>query len=315
MGVGQFFYAVNFSSFGMLGIGFIGPLPFVIIVAFKVALACKTKVVTGAFIDKNNSNLVDKEGKLKKKNLIPLLGNLYGNFAHIFFYSLAYKFAKMGGINQGVVPILTLFAAIFNCVAFYFGFNEKLNFPKVLGMMLAILCGCLLLVDSAGKKGETFIDESGAEQSKALYSFYSLGLAFLVPIALSSKHYLIRKYQSSYNYYFLAIDSAILESLSCSIFFLVFMADNEVEIEQLLIGGLTGGLMIIGRIYIAVGIAEGVAGPAQSVMSTNGIWMTILAVTVDGQELSFLQLMGIVSGLSGAFTVGMGDFLMGKIMK
>mmetsp|Transcript_11641 Transcript_11641/g.19669 ORF Transcript_11641/g.19669 Transcript_11641/m.19669 type:complete len:130 (+) Transcript_11641:701-1090(+) len=129
-------------------------------------------------------------------------------------------------------------------------------------MLFALGCAALLMVDSASKKGETFTDESGEEQSKAAYSFYALGLAFLVPIGFTFKHFVIRKYQKSYNCYYLPVDSAILESLTCSFFLIFYLDENAITTEQIVLGGLSGCLMVLGRIFIAVGIAEGVAGPA-----------------------------------------------------
>ena len=53
--------------------------------------------------------------------------------------------------------------------------------------------------------------------SQSTYTFYSLGLAFLVPINLSMKHFTIRKFKGSYNYMILPVDSGILEMLACTI--------------------------------------------------------------------------------------------------
>uniref|UniRef100_A0A7S3CMZ1 EamA domain-containing protein n=1 Tax=Strombidium rassoulzadegani TaxID=1082188 RepID=A0A7S3CMZ1_9SPIT len=176
-------------------------------------------------------------------------------------------------------------------------------------MLFAIGCAILLLVDSSRRRGKTFFDESGAEKSTTFYAFLSLGLAFLVPIGFTYKHFVIRKYLDSYNYYYLAIDCAILESITCSLFLILYMRENQLEMDQILMGSLSGWLMVLGRIFIAVGIAEGVAGPAQAIMSTNGIWVTLLTHFLDGQVITQLQILAIASGVLGAFIIGMGDFL------
>jgi len=288
MGVGQFIYATNFSYIGTQGTGFLGSIPLAILVLFKLILAIKNKVKKGVFIDKENSNIIDTEGKIKWKNIVPILGNWYANSAQVFLFTYAYKFAKLAGLNQGIVPILTLFASFFNSAIFYFVFGEKISLPKALGMVFAISCALLLMIESTSKKGETFVDESGVEQSKEIYAFYCLGLAMLVPVGYSLKHFLVRRFQKSYNYYYLPIDSSIFENLTLVVFFGIYLQDNEVSTGDFFLGGLAGSLMVIGRIFIAVGIAEGVAGPAQAIMSTNGIWMTLLALIFDGQALSLL---------------------------
>ena len=83
--------------------------------------------------------------------------------AQVFLYSLAYKFAKIGGMNQGIVPCLTLFASFFNAIVFYLYFKEKLSGSNLIGMAFALGCAICLSVFSAMKKGETVLDESGVE--------------------------------------------------------------------------------------------------------------------------------------------------------
>jgi hypothetical protein len=46
--------------------------------------------------------------------------------------------------------------------------------------------------------------------------------------------------------------------------------------------------MVAGRVLVAMAVAEGFGGPAQSLMSCNTIYTTILTVTVDGQLLTTL---------------------------
>lgn len=89
---------------------------------FKLGDLIRTKVRTGKFIDLEHSNFFDKEGKFQKKNLIPLLGNWYANTQHTFVFTFCFKFVKMGGMNQGIVPIMTTLATLFNSILFYFYF-------------------------------------------------------------------------------------------------------------------------------------------------------------------------------------------------
>ena len=101
-----------------------------------------------------------------------------------------------------------------------------------------------------------------------------------MPIGFSLKHFVIRYYKGSYNYVDQPLDSGILECLTVCI---PIIWHREYTMEGMLYGGLAGFLMLLGRIYIAYGIAEGLAGPAQSIMATNAMWLTILTVIFDGQ--------------------------------
>jgi drug/metabolite transporter (DMT)-like permease len=123
----------------------------------------------------------------------------------------------MGGLNQGVIPIMTTFSSIFTSILFYYFFNEKLSCMKTFGMILTISSVVFLAVDAAKDgSGDTGYDY----ESK--YAFYALGLAMLVPFHFSLKHFLIRKYKGSYNYNFLPIDSGILETAACSVFAVMY---------------------------------------------------------------------------------------------
>ena len=66
-------------------------------------------------------------------------------------FTLAFKYAKLGGLNQGCVPIMTIFATIFNSISFYLGFGETISYPKLFGMMVAVSCVVYLSIDSANK--------------------------------------------------------------------------------------------------------------------------------------------------------------------
>ena len=68
-----------------------------------------------------------------------------------------------------------------------------------------------------------------------------------------------------------------------------------------------------GRVFIALAVAEGLAGPAQSLMAMNSLYMTILTVFIDGQDLSSLQAAALATGLTGSAIISVGDKLYSKI--
>ena len=63
MGIGSYIFAVYQSKFGLNGVGIGGPAPLIVIIIWKIIYAFKNKVRIGVFIDKNNSNILTKEGK------------------------------------------------------------------------------------------------------------------------------------------------------------------------------------------------------------------------------------------------------------
>ena len=100
MGTGQYFFASNFSHEGITATAYVGPGAFTILLLFKMLDTVRMKCQTGSFINYSKSNLWDKEGKVQWINLVPLLGNLYANSSHLFFFSYSFKFAKWGGLER-----------------------------------------------------------------------------------------------------------------------------------------------------------------------------------------------------------------------
>lgn len=77
--------------------------------------------------------------------------------------------------------------------------------------------------------------------------------------------------------------------------------------EQFFLGGLAGAFMLTAKVFISLGVSEGFGGPAQAIMSLNSVWMAILTVLINDQELTLLQLLGLIVGLSGGFIIAFGD--------
>jgi hypothetical protein len=180
-------------------------------------------------------------------------------------------------MNQGIIPIITTMATLYNSIIFYKAFGETVSPPKIFGMLFTIGCVVCLALDSAGRKA---VPGSGTDP---IYSLYALICGFFVPIGFSFKHYLIRKYKGSYDSNYLPFDSAILESISCAIFIPFYIAEKGMySLDSFALGSVAGCLMVAGRVLVAMSVAEGFGGPAQSLMSTNTIYTTILTITIDG---------------------------------
>jgi len=111
------------------------------------------------------------------------------------------------------------------------------------------------------------------------------------------------------------LDSGILEMTTCCIFSIYYQATEGFTARDLLVGGISGVLQLNGRIFMALGVSEGLGGPAQSLMSTNAVVMTVLTCIVDKQSLSTYQLLGLISGLTGAFIIAMGDIIFAKMSR
>ena len=62
-----------------------------------------------------------------------------------------------------------------------------------------------------------------------------------------------------------------------------------------------GMLMCLGRIFVTIGVAVGLAGPAEALMSTHALYQSLITAVYKGKALSILEIMGVLLGLVGVF--------------
>ena len=86
-----------------------------------------------------------------------------------------------------------------------------------------------------------------------------------------------------------------------------------IRLQELLIGGVAGILISSGRILISIGVSLGLAGPAQSLMSTHALHQAFWSAMVAGQALSLPQLLGLLLGLLAVCSISYFDHLANKI--
>jgi hypothetical protein len=192
---------------------------------------------------------------------VPLIGNWFANTAHVFLFNFAFKFAKLGGINQGVIAISVVFASVFNSIVFYCAFGEKIGCGHFIGMFLIVTCGILLSIAASSKKASVTLT---GETSESAYGFYALACAMMVPVNFSFKHFLIRKFKGTYNSFDLSFDSNVAENLTFVIMTFIFLdrMEGENEVQNWIVGSIAGFVYSVARIGIAMAVSEGYGGPA-----------------------------------------------------
>ena len=142
LGFGRFFYATSFAKYGAPGIGAIGPSTVIIVLSVKLGLNIPYRCRNGRWLKEKDSNLLNDppHRTIKWWNLFVLM--FYSAPSLVIFICLTYawRFAKLGGINQGVISILNSFASIINIIVFYFAFGEKTNATQIFGIALMLVC-------------------------------------------------------------------------------------------------------------------------------------------------------------------------------
>ena len=99
MGTGAAIFATHYADLGFQGGGLSGPTVFIAFFLLWAIRVVVYRVKSGAWTNPKNSRLVWPDGKLKKSNLVPLLGNATVNVSYLIVMTYAWYFAELGGIN------------------------------------------------------------------------------------------------------------------------------------------------------------------------------------------------------------------------
>ena len=113
----------------------------------------------------------------------------------------------------------------------------------------------------------------------------------------------------------MAIDGLILEYLLYALmaFQAFVIGDAPFTSYNLLMGAVASVFIITGKISIALAVANGIAGPAASLSSTQAIYATLLTTFVSQQGMSAYEIGGVILGLTGASIISMGDIIIAKL--
>ena len=149
MGIALYIYATKLSQKGLVATAYVGPIPLAASIFCKILLTFYSKLKNGEYWNKSRSNFINEDGSFNNKNIWPLLVNIYANCAHYIFFTLAFKYAKLADINQGVVTIITIMATILNAISFYCAFGEKPSCSKYVGMLFCAGTTVFLGINSA----------------------------------------------------------------------------------------------------------------------------------------------------------------------
>lgn len=86
-----------------------------------------------------------------------------------------------------------------------------------------------------------------------------------------------------------------------------------IEWKDIGIGFVAELLMETARILLSYGVAIGLAGPAQALMSTHALHQALAGAIFASQTLTPLQIGGILLGLVGVFSISYFDHLANKV--
>jgi hypothetical protein len=102
MGLGNYFLGIHLSDAGVFGMGFTGPVPFLILIGYRVVEAIRNQYLKGTPVDMAKTNWfvrLDNKLMFKRRNLVALAGNFIPNLIILLCLTLSFKYAALGGMN------------------------------------------------------------------------------------------------------------------------------------------------------------------------------------------------------------------------
>ncbi|CDW81466.1 UNKNOWN [Stylonychia lemnae] len=300
------------SDDGIKALSNIGLAPYVILVGYRLNQFIRNKRKFGTLVNYGRSNYFDEFQNFKWKNLIPLLGNGLTNLFNLVTITMAFKYAKLANMNQGIVSTLNTLTSVYNLFIFYFGFGERVTIIQFIGMLVMLSCIAFVSISTRQE-----IPENSPQSYEDLQ--YNAGIsliyAFLSPLCLSIKHIFVRKYRQQYNSWDVSIDALIFEYQIYILFAVYYFLNESLVWSDLIIGTVGSLFMASGKVLIVLAVANGLAGPAASLASTQILYVTILSIIVSGQGIKTLEVMALVFGFLGATIISSGDFMYKKLFK
>ena len=320
MGTGSAIFATNYADLGYEGGGLTGPGVFLIFLFILVIRETVHKCKTGSWVKAGDeSRLLWANGNVKWSNLVPLLGNATVNVSYLIVMTYAWYFARLGEINQGVVSALLALASLINVVSFYFGFGEKIGWLHLIGVIFMVASVICIGAAAGSHSGEVETDEElegDGGLSIAMNGFLAILCGLGGPTVVSTQHFLIRKYKPQYNGISQALDAAVIEFFVLTLFLIPLSnTDFTITWTDLAIGAGAGLLMCMGRVFVTIGVAIGLAGPAEALMSTHALYQSLISAIFAGQTLSVIEILGVLLGLAGVFFMAFLDTCVDKCQK
>lgn len=182
-------------------------------------------------------------------------------------------------------------------------------------MVASVICIGAAAGSHSGEKESDEELEAGGGRSKTLNGVLAIICGLGGPTVVSTQHYLIRRFKPQYNGIAQALDAAIFEFFILTCFLIPLSNNSEFTITwtDLGIGTAAGLLMCLGRVSVTIGVAIGLAGPAEALMSTHALYQSVLSLIFAGQHLTLLELLGVILGLAGVFFMAFLDTCVEKI--
>ena len=201
-----------------------------------------------------------------------------------------------------MISSLLSFASVINIVVFYCAFGEKVSKLHLIGVFF-MFCGVACIGAAAATSDANSLDaelDTGG-RSPLLNGILALVVGFGGPCIISIQHYIIRRFNANYSGLEQAYDAAWLTNL-LFFFFLIPLQDKMVLTwTDIGVGFAAELLMETSRILLSYGVAIGLAGPAQALMSTHALHQALCGAIFASQTLNALQISGILLGLVGVF--------------
>ena len=227
MGLGNFIYASNLSRFGLKGLGVMGPGVLSTFLIVKLAREYHYFKKQARWFKTQNSTWLTEKGEVYYRNGVPLVVNGLTNLGFTFVMTFAQRFAKMGGMNQGIISTLVSFASVFNVFLFAKIFNEQVTRSQLLGILLIILAVCCFAMSSTSVSKSS---DDGIE-TQTFYCIFALTIGMIAPIIMSLKHVVIRMYKGSYDPISQAIDGFLIEYALMSVATFSLVNDPNIKLS------------------------------------------------------------------------------------
>ena len=212
---------------------------------------------------------------------------------------LAFEYADLAKVNQGVIAGLFTSGVVFCTVLFWLVYGEKIKLVTAAGMLII-----LLGVVSVGIK-PTSKDDAPGESVDYTNLLIAIAYALSSGVLIATNALIMRHYVRVVGFSPLQLN--IDGFMVCAVVLIACFCLTETKYRMLDIGKaiLCSVTSMAATVSITTALSVGKGGPIQAIDSLKSLIPLFLHVIVNGLLPSWLQLAGVGLGIAGACVVAM----------
>ena len=255
--------------------------------------------------EEGSNSSADKQYQFSKVKTYGMLTRAFFQLAIQLCLLQTFYHGGKSGVNNGIISVIFSVGVLFTAVIFYFLYGQKLTYYDLVGGLFII--GCVALI-GAGGTGHGADTSSGLNQEeKDLNLLLAIIMAIVTGLVFALNSLSIQFCTSRG----CGVAQANMDGMFVMFlimlpgFLAVHLGENPSPYgwSEMIIATAILVTQVFGIISLAVGLANGTAGPVQAIENQKTTVQTVLETAVQAHLPSGMQIGGLICGIVGVTVI------------